>query len=165
MPNPRGWVASATKNIFLRQKEHCSNIPMDWSTTPWKWLIEKNLVNVIEDRLSTLCCWEATVQPMINRGKRTLRWRRNRSQVIRRFVCWFRNAGEWCVWNTISILSQTQKQRSQIYGLSSYFPRHGRKFVCDWVFQVGSWSIRHRSYEESLVIWHDSILCYCNHNL
>ena len=35
-------------------------------------IIEINLVNVTKGRLSILCCWEAAVQLVINRGRKTL---------------------------------------------------------------------------------------------
>ena len=52
---------------FLCKKNHCCNIPKDghWTTTG-RWLVEIDLVNVTEGWLSTLRCWEAAIQPMIN---------------------------------------------------------------------------------------------------
>ena len=57
------------------------------------------------------------------------------------------------------------RPRSSSPNFMGYLPRHDHKFVCDWVFQENAWGIRHQGYEASLLIWHDSILCFCNHNL
>ena len=70
----REWVRCVGKGMrpikFLHQREHCSDVPMNRQASESDNDLDKSCKCHWS---STLCCWEAAVQPKINCGKGTSR--------------------------------------------------------------------------------------------